>query len=112
MNNKLIIIAGLALAFLDGWLINGWRISAGIEKEKSQAMQEAGEMYRKKAEAINRQAKAYSENAEKLNNQIASLKKELAHAKKPPLPLDCRPDAGRLRILRDAVTAANAATGQ
>ena len=41
------------------------------------------------------------------------LKKELADAKKNrPLPVECRPDSDRLRVLADAVTAANTAAGQ
>lgn len=42
-----------------------------------------------------------------LNQRFAGLEKELHDATLKPLPADCRPDAGRLRVLTDAVAAAN-----
>lgn len=42
-----------------------------------------------------------------INADFAALKKEFADATVKPLPADCRPDAGRLRVLTDAVAAAN-----
>jgi hypothetical protein len=37
--------------------------------------------------------------------QFATIQKELHNATLKPLPADCRPDAGRLRVLTDAVNA-------
>jgi hypothetical protein len=37
--------------------------------------------------------------------QFATIQKELTNALLKPLPADCRPDAGRLRVLTDAVNA-------
>lgn len=37
--------------------------------------------------------------------QFATIQKELRNATLKPLPADCRPDAGRLRVLTDAVNA-------
>lgn len=42
---------------------------------------------------------------------LAAIKKEFADATLKPLPADCRPDAGRLRVLTDAVERANKAAG-
>lgn len=45
-----------------------------------------------------------------IKTQFATIQKELTNATLKPLPADCRPDAGRLRVLTDAVAAANART--
>lgn len=50
----------------------------------------------------------YGSDLAAINSQFAALKKELTNATLKPLPVDCKPDAGRLRVLSDAVTAANA----
>lgn len=42
---------------------------------------------------------------------FANLQKEFHNATLKPLPVDCRPDAGRLRLLQDAVSAANKRAG-
>lgn len=42
---------------------------------------------------------------------FAALKKDFHNATLKPLPVDCRPDAGRLRLLTDAVAAANKGAG-
>lgn len=39
---------------------------------------------------------------------FAAIEKELKSATIKPLPVDCRPDVGRLRVLTDATAAANA----
>lgn len=49
----------------------------------------------------------YNVTLDAINSQFAGLKKELAIAVSKPLPADCRPDVGRLRILTAAVGAAN-----
>ena len=46
-----------------------------------------------------------------INDHFATVEKEFANAKiSKPLPVDCKPDAGRLRVLTDAVAAANGGT--
>ena len=46
-----------------------------------------------------------------LKPELNAIRKELKHA--TPLPVDCRPDAGRMRQLASAIDATNhAATGQ
>lgn len=43
----------------------------------------------------------------KINADFAAIKREFVNATLKPLPADCRPDAGRLRVLTDAIAAAN-----
>lgn len=56
----------------------------------------------------------YQADLDAIKDQFALLKKELHDATLKPLPADCRPDAGRLRVLTDAVASANkrASTGK
>ena len=114
MNQKLLIwIACLIAGFVAGWLVNGWRLSADSTTEKLSAVQAGADHFRDATKKINDSANEYLGNSEQLEKQIAELKKELAHAKKNrPVPADCHPDPDRLRILADAVTAANTAAGQ
>ena len=53
----------------------------------------------------------YSSSLTIIAQDFANLKKELANATVHPLPADCKPDAGRLRVLTDAVAAANKGAG-
>lgn len=99
-------------AFALGWLANGWRLSASHEKEKVRAAEAAGEVYQRRTLAMNRQAQGYLGRVEGLKKEMAELRKGLANAKGKGFFLDCRPDAERLRILKSAVDAANAAAGQ
>lgn len=46
-----------------------------------------------------------------IHADFAAIKKEFANATLKPLPADCRPDVGRLRVLTDAVAAANKGAG-
>ena len=51
----------------------------------------------------------YQSDMAAVNNAFAIIQKEFNNAKAiAPLPVDCKPDAGRLRVLTDAVGAANA----
>lgn len=53
----------------------------------------------------------YGAALDSINAQFAKLKKDLANAKLNPLPVDCKPDVGRLRVLTGAVAAANQGAG-
>lgn len=114
MNQKLFIgIACLIIGFVAGWLVNGWRLSASSTTEKLSAVQANADHFRGVTKKVNTEAKQYLGNSEQLEKKIAELKRELANAKKNhPVPADCRPDDDRLRVLRDAVTAANTTVGQ
>lgn len=114
MKSKIKIAAFfLGAGFAAGWLFNGWRLSADSTTEKLSAVQAVADHFRDTTKMVNETATEHVRNTDELNKQIAELKKELANAKKNrPLPADCRPDPDRLRVLKDAVTAANTAAGQ
>ena len=50
----------------------------------------------------------YKNDLETIKAQFATLKGALANATKKPLPVDCVPDAGRVRAFNAAISAANA----
>ena len=114
MKSKIKIAAFfLGAGFAAGWLFNGWRLSADSTTEKLSAVQSNADHFRDATKMVNETATEHIRNTDELNKQITELKKELAHAKNNrPLPADCRPDPDRLRVLKDAVTAANTAAGQ
>ena len=103
----------LIVGFIAGYIVTSWRLSASIAGEKAEVVQANADHFRDATKMINEAATEHVRNTDELNKQIAELKKELAHAKKNhPVSADCRPDADRLRVLKDAVTAANTAAGQ
>lgn len=54
-------------------------------------------------------AVGYGQDRDKLNASLDALRKDLLHAiKTSPLPPDCRPDAGRVRALSEAIDTTNA----
>lgn len=114
MQQKLIIgIACLLAGLIAGWLINGWRLSASYSEEKAEAVQANADHFVESTQDVNDSANEYLRKTKQLKVQITELEKELANAKKnSPLPADCRPDSDRLRVLKDAVTAANTAIRQ
>lgn len=109
--------AGLAagvLAFGAGWVVNGWRLGNELANVKAKHAQEkAGQVaaalttLQADAEAIHKAATEYAGIETTLAPKIAALTKELRNAK--PLPMDCRPDAMRVRNLDSAIDAANQA---
>lgn len=109
-------IAGIGLlvvAFWCGWLVNGWRYEKKLAVEKAETVQANADHFRDVTKKVNDEATTYKSNSNELSEKIGQLKKELANAQKNnPVPADCKPDADRLRIIRDAVTAANTAAGQ
>ena len=113
MKSIVIHIAGFICGLAIGWIVNGWRLAADSTTEKLSAVQSNADHFRDATKMVNETATEHVRNTDELNKQIAELKKELAHAKKNrPVPADCRPDPDRLRVLKDAVTAANTAAGQ
>lgn len=92
MRDKLIIsVAGLALAFLAGWLINGWRMESRISRmqaEQAEAIQLASEEAREKERAL-------QEEIDLLND---SYRKEREHAEKSIARLRADVAAGRVRL--------------
>lgn len=114
MKDKLLVaVVCTIVGFLWGWMVNSWHLSSSYQAEKSEVVQSNADHFRDATKKVNEAATEHVRNTDELNKQIAELKKELAHAKKNrPVPADCRPDADRLRVLKDAITAANTAAGQ
>lgn len=111
MKEKIInLVALFVVGFTAGWLVNGWRLSSSYQAEKAEVVQANADHFVDVSRKVNDSANEYLRNTEQLEKQIAELKKELAHAKKNrPLPVDCKPDSDRLRVLAEAVHTANRA---
>ena len=114
MKTKIIIAIGvIAIAFSSGLIVNGWRLVADSTTEKLSAVQANADHFADVSRKVNEAAAEHVSKTYKLEEKIKELQKELADAKKNrPLPVECRPDPNRLRVLKDAVTAANTAAGQ
>ena len=97
-----------------GWTANGWRLHAeisGIEANQAgaQAASATAAMtdLQTAAATINAAANEYAGDAARLNKKLDSIKKVMKNAQ--PLPVDCRPDAVRVREFDAAIDAANEA---
>ena len=112
MNGKLFIVA--VAAFTAGWIANGWRMSSSYQAEKAEIVQANADHFADVSRKVNEAATEHVSKTYKLEEKIKELQKELADAKKNrPLPVECRPDSERLRVLVEAVHTANrAAAGQ
>ncbi|MGT2429227.1 hypothetical protein ACU4HD_11865 [Cupriavidus basilensis] len=110
--------AGAALAaaalFAAGWAVNGWRKDAELaeltaaraQSDLAGANQALGDL-RTASANIRAHADEFTAIQSTLGTKLDAIQKELKNAK--PLPVDCRPDAGRVRLLSDAVDAAKQA---
>jgi len=104
----------LALAFLAGWWVNGWRKDAELaeltaaraQADLATANQALGDLRAAGAD-IRARADEYRGITTELGAAASAIRKELKNAK--PLPADCRPDDFRVRKLSDAVDAAKRA---
>lgn len=114
MKEKIInLVALFVVGFVAGWIVNGWRLAADSTTEKLSAVQAGADHFVDVSRKVNEAATEHVSKTYKLEEKIRELQKELADAKRNrPLPVECRPDADRLRVLADAVTAANTAAGQ
>mgnify|MGYP002562513620 CR=1 FL=1 len=109
-----ITFTSLVIGFAAGWLVNGWRLSASIAEGKAEVVRANADHFRDATKKVNEKATEHVKKSEQLKAKINELQKELKNAQKThPLPVACRPDPERLRILKSAVAAANrAAAGQ
>ena len=115
MKEKIInLVALFVVGFVAGWIVNGWRLSEKSTTEKLSAVQANADHFADVSRKVNEAATEHVSKTYKLEEKIRELQKELADAKKNrPLPVECRPDPDRLRVLKDAVHTANrAAAGQ
>ena len=110
-----IALAAVLAAFLSGWIINGMRWQTkmtAIEKahaeETLKAEQRAREIQQGLLDRLRQSAETYQAMEQKSAQETAKLEQDLKNAqKKNPLPAGCQLDADRLRIIQNAVTAAN-----
>jgi hypothetical protein len=110
-------IAALTLGaclFGAGWAANGWRKNAEIaeltaaraQADLTSANQAIGEL-RTASTTIREKADEFAGIQTTLGAKLDAIRKDLKNA--PKLPADCRPDAGRVRLMSDAVGAAKQA---
>lgn len=103
----------LAISFSAGWVANGWRLESLRQTEKAEVVQANADHFADASRKVNESARVYQSNSGQMKSQIAVLKKELNDVQKTnPVPVDCRPDFERMRVIKDAVRAANTAAGQ
>ncbi|GJG96465.1 hypothetical protein [Cupriavidus pauculus] len=106
----------LALAiFAAGWVANGWRKDAEIDRMKTASAQadlaganKALDDLGKASATIQTKANEFNASQAALTAKVDQAVMEFRNAKKP-LPVDCRPDDFRVRKLSDAVDAAKQA---
>lgn len=110
-------VAALALGaclFAAGWTANGWRKDAEIaeltvaraQADLASANQALGDL-RTASTTIREKADEFAGIQTTLGAKLDAIRKDLKNA--PKLPTDCRPDAGRVRLMSDAVDAAKQA---
>lgn len=100
--------------FAAGWAANGWRKDAEIDRMKTasalsdltSANQALGDL-RAAGATIRAKADEFAGIQTTLGAKLDAIRKDLKNA--PKLPADCRPDAGRVRLMSDAVDAAKQA---
>ena len=103
-----------ACIFAAGWAANGWRKDAEIDRMKTasaqadlaSANQALGDL-RVAGATIREKADEFAGIQTTLGAKLDAIRKDLKNV--PKLPADCRPDAGRVRFMSDAVDAAKQA---
>ncbi|WP_455154493.1 hypothetical protein [Cupriavidus campinensis] len=103
-----------ACIFAAGWAANGWRKDAEIaeltaaraQADLTSANQAIGDL-RTASTTIREKADEFAGIQITLGAKLDAIRKDLKNA--PKLPADCRPDAGRVRLMSDAVDAAKQA---
>lgn len=119
--NPLPLLAGavvaLGIGFGGGWMVNGWRLESNVTAAKLQTAEQRAESANKALDQIttrmdnmNTATTTAQLDVSTLAAKVDQIRKDQKNAQdQKPLPVDCIPDSGRLRSLRDAVGAANAA---
>lgn len=119
--NPVPLLAGgalaLALGFGGGWAINGWRLAADMATVQKDAAESRATSANKALDQLAGRLNDMSTATTAAQLDVSTLavkmdliRKEQKNAQaQTPLPVDCKPDAGRVSRLRDAVAAANAA---
>lgn len=96
------------LCFLAGWYTNGLRWQKKAADALAEEQTRRHEMMQGMIQRLNETATAYQQQKALSEKETDKLKQELKNVKaKNPLPAACRLDADRLRIIQQAVHAAN-----
>ena len=106
-------IGALLAAFACGCKVEGWRLGEQIAQTKAQqagadatAAREDLTRYKAAADQVTEAASAAATSVSVVRAKIAAIQ---ARPYAAPLPIDCRPDADRLRARNAAIDAYNAA---
>ena len=110
----LILLFG-ASCFFGGWHVRGWKAGKDIADIHTKAAENEAKKLGEQLQAITAaatkiQASATEsiESRKRLEASIAALMKQRKeYVKANPLPAGCRPDAGRVRQLEEAINSAN-----
>jgi len=114
--NPLILLVGIAAAmsigFGGGWTANGWRLGAKIADVKAERSNEIAIQNKEvlddfvaTAKKIREQADGANADFSELAKDLTAIRKEFKDANAKPLPVDCHPDAPRVRKLTNAIDA-------
>jgi hypothetical protein len=108
------VVGALVLGAAGGAALDNTIMSSKIDKIKlanaeaiSQASQKALTDYQTGAELIKASATAAQTDLTTINKQLAVIRKEQKNVPPPPLPVDCKPGAVRLRNLAETAAAAD-----
>lgn len=110
-------VVAVAIGFGTGWMVNGWRLESNlavVQKDAAQARADSAnaalDQLAGRLDTMNTATTAAQMDVSTLAAKVDQIRKDQKNAQtQNPLPVDCLPDSGRLRSLRDAVGAANAA---
>lgn len=103
-----------------GWGVSGWRMGAALAEAREARVADSAESARaaladlaEGASKVRAMADSYSTGRAEISGKLDQLSKDFkSYAKDKPLPADCRPDAGRVRSLAEAVAAAKQAAAR
>lgn len=110
------VVLAAVLGTSAGWAVNGWRLGAEIaglkadrEKDRADQAQAALADLAKAAQLVKLAADGAQSDLSSLSTKLDQIRKDVKNAKPAPLPVDCRPDAPRVRELTGAAAAVDEA---
>lgn len=124
--SKSVALLAVLHTFKAGWdsvvvsAVNGWRMTAQIAEVRQGHAEDRADLaesvLKDLGEGVSRvkaAAEAYNKDSSAITGQLNQISKDLkSYAKDKPLSADCRPDAGRVRSLVEAVAAAKQAAAR
>lgn len=110
-------LVGALMAGATAWTAQGWRYGAQIaetkaaqETARADANADAVRSLAADIQTISAAARRAADVAPQLTARVSTLSQALKNAN--PLPIGCRPDADRVRVLTNAVHATNDSTAR